>query len=68
MCLVGLRHTAGSCQRNLSQPLEEWDQLPDDNVVTVAEIDRLVSHSTIIQCDGDRYRNKLLSLKQASQV
>ncbi|PMC17891.1 hypothetical protein CJ230_04855 [Oligella urethralis] len=37
---------------------QEWDELFDDTTITVAAIDRLVHHATMIHFTGDSYRKK----------
>jgi DNA replication protein DnaC len=49
-----------------NQSFEDWDQLFDDTVMTVAAIDRLVHHATIIQCEGESYRRKKSAERQTS--
>ena len=41
-----------------NKPFEQWDELFDDTSMTVAAIDRLVHHATIINCEGESYRRK----------
>ncbi|MCG9764132.1 ATP-binding protein, partial [Vibrio alginolyticus] len=41
-----------------NQSFEEWDELFDNTVMTVAAIDRLIHHAKILQCQGESYRRK----------
>ena len=41
-----------------NQTFDAWDKLFDDTIMTVAAIDRLIHHATIIQCEGGSYRRK----------
>jgi DNA replication protein DnaC len=43
-----------------NQSFEDWDELFDDTVMTVAAIDRLVHHAKILQCKGESYRRKTM--------
>lgn len=61
--LIAHRYERGSLIITSNQSFEDWDQLFDDTVMTVAAIDRLVHHATIIHCEGDSYRRKT-ALKQ----
>ena len=36
----------------------QWDNIFQDNMMTVAAIDRLIHHSTIIQCSEESFRRK----------
>ena len=36
----------------------EWDKIFFDTMTTVAAIDRIVHHSTIIECQGESFRKK----------
>jgi DNA replication protein DnaC len=63
--LIAHRYERGSLIITSNQSFEDWDQLFEDTVMTVAAIDRLVHHATIIHCEGDSYRRKT-ALKQES--
>ena len=41
-----------------SQPFSEWENVFSTSAMTVAAVDRLVDHSTIIQINGESYRGK----------
>jgi DNA replication protein DnaC len=41
-----------------NQPFSEWENVFYSSAMTVAAVDRLVDHSTIIQINGDSYRRK----------
>jgi len=61
--LIAHRYERGSLIITSNQSFEDWDQLFDDTVMTVAAIDRLVNHATNIYCEGDSYRRRT-DLKQ----
>ena len=41
-----------------NQPFSEWDSIFPDNVMTVAAIDRLIHHASIIKLEGGSYRRR----------
>jgi hypothetical protein len=41
-----------------NQPFAEWDRIFPDQMMTVAAVDRLVHHATIIEVSSDSYRRK----------
>ena len=41
-----------------NQPFAEWDRIFPDRMMTVAAVDRLVHHATIIEVSSDSYRRK----------
>lgn len=61
--LIAHRYERGSLVITSNQAFNEWDHLFDDSVMTVAAIDRLVHHATIMALDGESYRRKT-SLKR----
>ena len=61
--LIAHRYERHSLIITSNQSFEDWDQLFDDTVMTVAAIDRLVHHAKIIQCKGESYRRKTLLKK-----
>ena len=56
--LIAHRYETGSLIITSNQPFSEWDQIFQDNMMTVAAIDRLVHHASIIECKGESYRKK----------
>lgn len=58
--LISYRYESGSIIITANQPFSEWDKIFSDNMTTVAAIDRLIHHSTIIECSGESYRKKQL--------
>lgn len=41
-----------------NQPFTEWDAIFPDKSMTVAAVDRLVHHASIIEIGGDSYRRR----------
>lgn len=56
--LIAHRYETGSLIITSNQPFSAWDQIFDDTMMTVAAIDRLVHHATILEIDGESYRKK----------
>ena len=56
--LIAHRYERYSLIITSNQSFEEWDQLFDNTVMTVAAIDRLIHHAKILQCEGESYRRK----------
>ncbi len=56
--LIAHRYETGSLIVTANQPFAEWDQIFPDQMMTVAAIDRLVHHATIIELTGDSYRRR----------
>ena len=56
--LIAHRYETGSLIITSNQPFSAWDQIFDDNMMTVAAIDRLVHHATIIEIKGESFRKK----------
>jgi len=56
--LIDHRYESGSLIITSNQPFSQWDQLFEDNMMTIAAIDRIVHHSTVIDCQGDSFRKK----------
>ena len=53
--LIAHRYESGSIIITANQPFSEWNNIFQDNMMTVAAIDRLIHHSTIIQCNEDKF-------------
>ena len=56
--LIGHRYESGSMIITANQPFSDWDQIFSDTIMTVAAIDRIVHHATIIEIDADSFRKK----------
>lgn len=62
--LIAHRYERYSLVITSNQDFEHWDKLFEDTIMTVAAIDRLVHHATILQCEGESYRRKASLKKQ----
>jgi len=60
---IAHRYESGSLIITANQPFSAWDQIFPDSMMTVAAIDRLIHHATIIELEGESYR-KRQQLKQ----
>ncbi|WP_457767916.1 IS21-like element helper ATPase IstB [Cyanobium sp. ULC084] len=56
--LVMHRYERKSLLVTSNQPFSEWENVFSTSAMTVAAVDRLVDHSTIIQINGESYRRK----------
>lgn len=61
---IAHRYESGSLIITANHPFSAWDQIFPDSMMTVAAIDRLIHHTTIIELEGESYR-KQHQLKQA---
>lgn len=56
--LIAHRYERHSMIITSNKSFDQWDELFDDSTMTIAAIDRLVHHATIIHCEGESYRRK----------
>ncbi len=56
--LVMHRYERKSLMLTSNQPFSEWENFFSTSAMTVAAVDQLVDHSTIIQIHGESYRRK----------
>jgi DNA replication protein DnaC len=56
--LVARRYETRSLAIAANQPFSAWDRVFPDKAVTVAAIDRLVHHATILEMNVDSYRRR----------
>jgi len=55
---IAHRYESGSLIITANQPFSAWDSIFPDSMMTVAAIDRLIHHATIIELEGESYRKK----------
>lgn len=55
---IAHRYESGSLIVTSNQPFSQWDQIFPDALMTVAAIDRIIHHATIIEIDAESYRRK----------
>ncbi len=53
---IAHRYESGSLIITANQPFSEWDHIFPDNMMTVAAVDRLIHHASIIELEGESYR------------
>lgn len=56
--LISYRYEAGSMVVTSNQPFSQWEHIFTDSAMTVAAIDRLVHHSTIIDIQAESFRRR----------
>lgn len=55
---IAHRYESGSLIITANQPFSAWDRIFPDAVMTVAAVDRLIHHGSIIEFAGDSYRKQ----------
>ena len=66
--LIAHRYESGSLVITSNQPFSAWDQIFEDNMMTVAAIDRLVHHATILEIEAESYRKKASMKRREASV
>ena len=56
--LIAERYERKSIALTANAPFSEWDQVFPDKAMTVAAVDRLVHHATILEMNVDSYRRR----------
>jgi len=56
--LIAHRYETASLIITSNQPFAEWDRIFPDQMMTVAAVDRLVHHASILEVTSDSYRRK----------
>jgi DNA replication protein DnaC len=65
--LIAHRYERRSLLITANQPFSQWDSIFTDSMMTVAAIDRLVHHATIIEMQAESFRKSAaISRKQAT--
>jgi len=55
---IAHRYESGSLVITSNQPFSQWDEVFPDTLMTVAAIDRVIHHATILEIDIQSYRKK----------
>lgn len=63
---IAHRYESGTLIVTANQPFSAWDSIFTDSMMTVAAIDRLIHHATIIELEGESYRKKQYVTKAKS--
>ena len=65
--LIARRYETRSLAIAANQPFSAWDRVFPDHAVTVAAIDRLVHHATILEMNGDSYRRRTAANRRGAE-
>lgn len=63
--LIAHRYESASLIVTANQPFSDWDQVFTDTMMTVAAVDRLIHHATIIELKNDSYRRREAAARAA---
>lgn len=55
---IAHRYESGSLIITSNQPFSQWDQIFPDALMTVAAVDRIIHHASIIEIEGRSYRKR----------
>jgi len=55
---IAHRYESGSLIITSNQPFSQWDHIFPDSMMTIAAIDRLIHHASVIEIDAESYRKK----------
>ena len=66
--LIARRYEACSLAIAANQPFSAWDRIFPDKAVTVAAIDRLVHHATILEMNVDSYRRRAAVVRRHGEA
>ncbi len=56
--LIGARYERRSMLITANQPFGEWNKIFPDPIMTLAAVDRLVHHATILEMNVESYRRR----------
>ena len=65
--LIARRYETRSLAIAANQPFSAWDKVFPDQAITVAAIDRLVHHATILEMNGDSYRRRAAASRRPAK-
>lgn len=66
--IIARRYETRSLAIAANKPFSAWDSVFPDQAVTVAAIDRLVHHSTILEMNGDSYRRRTAASRRSDEA
>ena len=64
--LIAYRYERRSIMVTANQPFSQWDQIFTDSMMTVAAIDRLIHHATIIEMQAESFRKQSAQKRNAA--
>ena len=65
--LIARRYEYRSIAIAANQPFSGWNQIFPDKAMTVAAIDRLVHHATILEMNGESFRQRTAAARKLAQ-
>ena len=65
--LIAHRYERKSIMLTANQPFSQWDHIFADSMMTVAAIDRLIHHSTIIEMQAESFRKQVAAKRTADK-
>ena len=65
--LIAHRYESTSLVITSNQPFSAWESIFSDTMMTVATVDRLIHHATIIEIRGESYR-KTEAIRRAQKI
>ena len=66
--LIARRYETRSLAIAANQPFSAWNRVFPDQAMTVAAIDRLVHHATILEMNGESFRRRAAARRQSAKV
>ena len=66
--LIAHRYERKSLLITANQPFSQWDAIFPDSMMTVAAIDRLIHHATIIEMNAESFRKQEAAKRTAQQT
>ena len=66
--LIAHRYERRSILITANQPFSQWDDIFPDSMMTVAAIDRLIHHATIIEMNAESFRKQAAAKRAANQT
>ena len=66
--LIARRYETRSLAIAANQPFSAWTRVFPDQAVTVAAIDRLVHHATLLEMNGDSYRRRAAASRMEAEA
>jgi DNA replication protein DnaC len=66
--LIAHRYERRSILMTANQPFSQWDNIFPDSMMTVAAIDRLIHHATIIEMKAESFRKQEAAKRAAQQT
>ena len=63
--LISARYERRSLLITANQPFAEWNKVFPDPAMTIAAIDRLVHHATVVEMNVDSYRQRSATRRKA---